>query len=523
MIHSLFPPISLKIDLYEKELKTMLEYIKKYQYRIGLVVISFLFLLFYSANTSPLYPDFHGWDSAFFTLAGRMIHSGKIPYVDIIDSKGPLLYWIYALGDCFPDVRTGVWLLQLVSFFISIYFAFRMVRLFTNNEKKIFFILSTGILIWMGTFENGGLTEEFSLPFLVSGLYFLVRYIRGSSLNHPPLYAFWYGISFSCMLLIRITNAALLCGFIASVSVVLFYKKQWKNLFQNMLSFFVGCALIIFPVIYYFYCNNALDDLFLGMFQLAGNYAGSGLGNLNLKSLLTWTCENSLLLFSLVITVLYARRRNTYCGYSAFFADIVLLFVLRLGNGYLHYLTLVVPAFLISLGMLTEMLPDCHPLHLRQRLSCSGFSFFLITALFIIALFYHGKYSILTTGGNSLKAVTKYYKETYTAIQLQTDLIPSEERDSVLAYNIRPRWYVIGNLHPCYRLGAFQESFTRLVPALYEELSESLQNNPPLWIAVEPEHLDYPQLEQMLSSDYQLVDESVGTSLYRKKERQAAP
>lgn len=500
----------------------MLEYIKKYQYRIYLAVISFLFLLFYSANTSPLYPDFHGWDSAFFTLVGRMIHSGKIPYVDIIDSKGPLLYWIYALGDCFPDVRTGVWLLQLVSFFISIYFAFRMVSLFTQNERKIFFILCTGILIWMGTFENGGLTEEFSLPFLISGLYFLVRYTRDSSLNHPPLYAFWYGISFSCMLLIRITNAALLCGFIASVSVMLFYKKQWKNLFQNMLSFFVGCILIIFPVMYYFYCNNALDDLFLGMFQLAGNYAGGGLGNLNLNPLLTWACKNSLLLFSLVIAVLYARHQNAYCGYSAFFADIVLLFVLRLGNGYLHYLTLVVPALLISLGMLAEMLPDCHPLHLKQGLSCSGFSLFLITALFVIALFYHGKYSILTTGGNSLKAVTRYYKETYTAIQLQTDLIPSEERNSVLAYNIRPRWYVIGNLQPCYRLGAFQENFTRLVPVLQEEMTESLRNNPPLWIAVEPKYLDYPQLEQMLSSNYHLVNESNDTSLYRRNERQTA-
>lgn len=501
----------------------MLGLIKKYQYRIFLAVISFLFLFFYSANTSPLYPDFHGWDSAFFSLAGRMIHGGKIPYVDFIDSKGPLLYWIYALGDCLPDIKTGVWLLQILAFFVVIFFSFRLVRLFTADEKKICIILCTGMLVWMGTFENGGLTEEFSLPFLMSGLYFLVRYVKGSSLTHPPLCAFWYGISFSCMLLIRITNAALLCGFIASVSIVLFYKKQWRNLFQNILAFFAGCALILLPVIYYFYCHNALDDLCLGMFQLAGSYAGNGFGVPSLKSLLSWLFPNSLLLFSLTVTLFYARRRNAYCGYSACFADFVLLFILMLGNGYLHYLTLVVPAFFISLGMLAELLEDYHLLRLRQQLSCSGFSFFLMAALFIIALLYHGKYSILTTGGNTLKAVTQYYRETYTLIQQQTDLIPSKERENVLAYNIRPRWYVIGNLQPCYRLGAYQESFTSLVPALHEELSENLRSNPPLWIALEPENLDNPQLEQMLSSDYQLVNESAGTSLYRKKERPPAP
>lgn len=490
--------------------------LRKKHYMMYSMILSVFFLLFYSANTSPLYPGFYGWDSAFFTLAGRMVLGGKTLYVDIIDSKGPLLYWLYALGEAVCS-REGIWYIQAVLFCTSIYFAHQTIRLFIKEEKQAFFTLCLGMLVWMGTFENGGLTEELSLLFLISGSYFIVRYFREGEITHKPVYAIWYGTCFSCMLLIRVTNAAMLCGLVAAVVVMLISRKQWKNLFQNAGCFLIGTAIILIPVGWYFIRIAAIDDLILGMFRLAGNYAGYGAGRISFRAMAVWFGKNSLLLFSMTAAWLYARREDAKCGYAVLFSQSALMLVLMLGNGYLHYFTLVVPAFYISMGMLYQMLGGWSMTAVRKFTLKSRKITVMIAALFFVAVVYYGKYSALTTGGNLLKAVTRYYEDTYDAIKEQTELIPEEERNSVLAYNIRPRWYVIGELQPCYRLGAYQENFTRLIPELAKEQEEKLNQDPPVWVAVEQEYLDCPQLEEMLKKDYEKVDETEGITLYSRK------
>lgn len=483
-----------------------------------IIILSILFLFFYSANTSPLYPDFYGWDSAFFSLVGRMVNDGKFMYVDIIDSKGPVLYWIYALGERMFRGGGGVWLIQLVFFCISMCYAFQTIRLFVSEEKQCLLILGIGAIVWMATLENGGLTEELSLPFLLSASYYLVRYCKEDEQEgHNPYYAIWYGICFAIMAFIRITNAAMLCGLVMGVVIILMVQKKWKNLCLNATCFFIGFMIVTLPILYYFLQNNALEDMVLGMFQLAGNYAGYDITMNSFRELFTWFSKNSLLLFSIGVAFLYARKKSKYCGYVVMLAELVLLFILILGNGYLHYFTLVVPAFLISLSMLWDMLGGWSKKNICNWYQKSRTTVMVLSLLLLTAVCYYGKYSILTTGGNVLKATTRYYMETYENIKRQTELIPKEERNSVLAYNIRPRWYVIGELQPCYRLGAYQENFTRLVGQLAKEQEENFKYNPPLWVAVEWEYLDCPQLEEMICTDYELKNESEKISLYRRK------
>lgn len=496
----------------------MYQTLRNNKYVLIIILISILFLFFYSANTSPLYPDFYGWDSAFFSLVGQMINDGKMIYVDIIDSKGPVLYWLYALGEQILQGGAGVWLIQAVFFCISMYYAFQIIKLFVYKEKHGLFILGIGTMVWMATFENGGLTEELSLPFLLSGSYYLVRYCQeGEQEDHIPGYAFWYGISFAVMVFIRITNAAMLCGLVAGVVIILMGQKRWKNLCLNAVCFLLGVMLVTLPVLLYFLKNNALKDMILGMFQLAGNYAGHGLTFISLQELFIWFCKNSLIIFSICTALLYAKKKNKNCGYAVMFAESVLLLTLALGNGYLHYFTLAVPAFLISLSMLWNMLGGWSRKNIYSWYQNSRVSSTILSVLLITTICYYGKYSIMTTGGNILKATTRYYLDTYENIRRQTELIPKEERDSVLAYNIRPRWYVIGELQPCYRLGAYQENFTRLVGQLAKEQEGNFRSNPPRWVAVEWDYLDCPQLEEMLHTDYEMKNESENISLYRRK------
>ena len=63
-----------------------------------LLALSALFLLIFSLWTSPFYRHWYGCDCSFFTMVGRGITEGMVPYRDFFDLKGPYFFFIEALG-----------------------------------------------------------------------------------------------------------------------------------------------------------------------------------------------------------------------------------------------------------------------------------------------------------------------------------------------------------------------------------------------------------------------------------------
>ena len=63
-----------------------------------LFIIAVLFLLAFSLWESPLYPHWYGCDASFFSMAGRGITKGWVPYLDFFDLKGPYFFFLQALG-----------------------------------------------------------------------------------------------------------------------------------------------------------------------------------------------------------------------------------------------------------------------------------------------------------------------------------------------------------------------------------------------------------------------------------------
>ena len=61
------------------------------------VLSGLVWALFFSKTTSPLYTDV-GYDSAMFQTIGKYWAQGYLPYVDLFDHKGPLIFFINAVG-----------------------------------------------------------------------------------------------------------------------------------------------------------------------------------------------------------------------------------------------------------------------------------------------------------------------------------------------------------------------------------------------------------------------------------------
>ena len=87
--------------------------------------------------------------------------NGKILYVDIFDQKGPLLFLYYGIASLI-SYRTfiGVFLLELVSFSIFLYYAYRFLRLYLKQETSLLALPVISFLIFtLPAFTHGGSVE----------------------------------------------------------------------------------------------------------------------------------------------------------------------------------------------------------------------------------------------------------------------------------------------------------------------------------------------------------------------------
>lgn len=79
------------------------------------LVLALVFVSLFSYGTSPFYTNHASSDSAMFQVIGRGWAEGRLPYADLWDSKGPLIFFINAVGFWLTGSATGVYLLQIAS------------------------------------------------------------------------------------------------------------------------------------------------------------------------------------------------------------------------------------------------------------------------------------------------------------------------------------------------------------------------------------------------------------------------
>ena len=103
---------------------------------LAILIISSLVTITFVSASSPLYP-FNPWDDAncFFTLGRGIIH-GMVPYRDLYEQKGPLLYFIYALATLITEKSfIGAWIAECIMASLFAIFSWKTAKLFTDPPK----------------------------------------------------------------------------------------------------------------------------------------------------------------------------------------------------------------------------------------------------------------------------------------------------------------------------------------------------------------------------------------------------
>ncbi len=298
--------------------------------------------------------NFPNDDSAVFLYIGRIILNGQLPYVNAWDHKGPLLYYINALGLWLLGLW-GVWILEFILVFIGLCIAY-------FGEKKLFGAIPSFIGIIIGCylldlFMAGNITEEYSFSFalLTFGLYLL--YFQ-NLLKNPLL--FGIGFLFMGTILMRPNNIGFQSATILSMGIIDIIQKDIHGLKKKVIWIGLGMLTMFIPFLVYFGFNHALSEFYDQALRFNFIYIGTPKANLIFDKFLS-PPFNFLFYIAIVsygIILFYSRKflMTIQSLESKFLLLLLLAFPLEFllsrisGKGYDHYYITWAPYLIFASG-----------------------------------------------------------------------------------------------------------------------------------------------------------------------------
>src|SRR5689334_23537947 len=125
--------------------------------------------------SSAFWTQVPGRDSGVFLYVGSAILRGEVPYRDVWDHKGPIIYFIDALGlQLGGGSQWGVRLLEWMSLSVATLAGYdtmrRMFGIFPALCASALWIFSLVVLL-----QGGNFTEEYALPLQFGALWLVAR------------------------------------------------------------------------------------------------------------------------------------------------------------------------------------------------------------------------------------------------------------------------------------------------------------------------------------------------------------
>ena len=131
-------------------------------------------------RSSPLYA-FNNWDdsNSYFTV-GKSIFKGLVPYRDLFDQKGMMLYTLYGIASLISyKTFLGVFVIETIAATLTCAAMYKIYRLYMKPGISAFLMPITAAFIYSTrSFWWGGCAEEMMMPLFMWGLYLSIRYFK---------------------------------------------------------------------------------------------------------------------------------------------------------------------------------------------------------------------------------------------------------------------------------------------------------------------------------------------------------
>ncbi len=467
-------------------------------------------LLVFSYSTSPLYVEPGGmYDSSIFQFMGKNWLDGYVPYRDLWDNKGPLVFLINAAGYALTGNSLGVFILQVLSLATALCLAHLLLReAFAPASATLLTLVAALALV--NVMEEGNLVDEYCVPWLMLSCWLLYRWAKfaGNSqqTKHPAGLATVYGITTGVCAMMRPTIAMGLCGALLVVVTTLAWHRQWRNLLANAAMFLAGFAVFIAPFLFYFWQTGSWDDFWFATFGFNLDYSNSpvmrsvGMTSHQIGSALK-SYLNCYAMLAVAVVMLACSRRRLYAALWLAAALVLTAWYLH-GTPEPHYAQASWPFFAVALVELKGIAQERSTA--LRRLAHTG-----MAALILLTV------ASTANEAMSLRGVNHGASGVNTAYAELLKDLPQNERKSVVGYNCSIDLYTRHNVMPCYSLFGGQEKGARLSDKYRSKLLGQLNSQKAKWIVVNTRN-EVDHITPVLRNHYSLVKQVACFDLYRR-------
>lgn len=317
---------------------------------VSILLLIFCFsIMFWIEADSYTHDLFCRGDTAWFMAAGRALAEGQVPYVDFADSKGLLLWWIYALGYWICDYNyVGVFWISVLFSWGTFWWSYQSACLLCNDKKVAFIATLLMAFPYYNCLIQGRYMEfrceDFCLLFISYGLYVLISCVKDYTLLRKYSYGIFLGVGWIACIMIKWTIGVMYLGIVASYFILMLRHRQYRG----FLGFIVGVFLAMIPFIvafaYYGNFSAFVKEYFLNTAKTVSQPLPVMLKEYLLVELKRLFISQSLIsLVWIVVGFVYAHKK----GFS-FLPILSGLFILLLAAKHdLGYYTIVVAPFAI--------------------------------------------------------------------------------------------------------------------------------------------------------------------------------
>lgn len=212
------------------------------------------------SRSSFLYPFNDLSDGNCYMSVGKGMLYGKVPYRDLYDHKGPLIYYLHALACLISETSfLGVYFIEIIAASLFLYYAAKLCEMFNINYRCVIPVLSAFIYT-SKAFIYGDTAEELCLPSAVYCLYIGFKYIR-NNYTLENIDCIKLGVALSFVFWLKFNLIGIFIGTCIFIVITSIYFSNNNKFVENILCFGCGFTFITCIVLAYFIYNEALYDL----------------------------------------------------------------------------------------------------------------------------------------------------------------------------------------------------------------------------------------------------------------------
>lgn len=476
----------------------MVTFLKKRKWIILFCFFVSFFCITICSKNSFLYV-FNEWPdaNAFFTV-GKGWMNGLIPYKDLFEQKGPVLYLLYGIGYLFShDTFFGIYLLEILSYTVFLYYCYKIARLFLEEKFAYALVLFMGtILVSSIPFVQGGSAEEFCLPLLAISVFSFLNY---DALEKKNRVLFFNGFIAGIVALIKFNLLGFWFAWMAGIFFKTLFSKQYKQAFLDCFYFLAGMLLpILISILYFFFVGGLQDYIEAYITFNVSSYTvrASLLSRVYHFIQIVWQhIHFSDVIFALTIVggvaVLFSRTKDIWAKLFLFSSFLFLLLGIYFGgNAYNYYYLL--NEFYIVFGLMFL-------LSLIQKIlkTQNKVVFFFLFLLFLVG----GAFFLSSSPNIPDMRLTKEDFAQYRFAQI----IHEKENATLLNYDfLDGGFYTVADIIPSTKYFMRQNVSYESYPKIFDSQNEIIQNKRVDFV-VTRSYPGYSTSWALLERNYELV------------------